>query len=286
MIVQVWMWRGIHLALALFIPVLLTVMMGCVKAKEFKEDLGPEVSGQAIDEALAKAVTGANFDHIDVGQFNSYSYTRRLEAEEITINLGDRRVEVTNAQENDDHTQVTFNLRITKNERLASGGFETVISEEPLVLNIGPSIGASLGVRSFAAEPRCEAISAKSVADRVVRALEDPVERVSYHHLREFSKQIDPPAAVRDRAGCGGLSNCKLSVNYIQFDMVIWRTRETYQKVSLDFAFSVDTPFLPYGESFDQFNGLMITDCRSTYVPIETRTVYVRDCLSLDDFQL
>lgn len=272
---SLWAWHGIHLSLVLLIPVFLTVMLGCKKAKAFKEDLGPEVSGQAIDDALGKAVQGANFDYIRVGQFISYSSNRRLEAEETTINLGNRRIEVTNRQDSADGTQATFNLQITKSDRMGDGGFETVIFEEPLVLNVS-SFSAALG--------NVRPTSEKALRAQVLRAMADTPERVSYHHLRESSAVIDPPDAVKNRVGCGGLSPCKIPVNYIQFDMVIWKSTTEYQKIALDFAFSTVTPYLPFGESFDQFNGLMITDCRSTYVPIESRTVYVRDCLSIDDF--
>jgi len=272
---SLWVWHGIHLGLALLIPLFLTVMVGCKKAKAFKEDLGPEVSGQAIDDALGKAVQGANFDYIRVGQFISYSSNRRLEAEETTINLGNRRIEVTNRQDSADGSQATFNLQITKSDRMGDGGFETVIFEEPLVLNVGSFSAALNDVRPT---------SEKALRAQVLRAMAGAPERVSYHHLRESSAVIDPPDAVKNRAGCGGLSPCKIPVSYIQFDMVIWKSTTEYQKIALDFAFSTVTPYLPFGESFDQFNGLMITDCRSTYVPIESRTVYVRDCLSIDDF--
>jgi hypothetical protein len=42
---------------------------------------------------------------------------------------------------------------------------------------------------------------------------------------------------------------------------------------------------IPFGRDFDQYSGLLVADCRSTYIPLETRTVYVRDCLTLDDFK-
>ncbi len=77
---------------------------------------------------------------------------------------------------------------------------------------------------------------------------------------------------------------CALEVRYIRFDMVQWYDDGTASKVALDFGFSVQPPFLPFGEDFDQLSGLMVLDCRSTYIPIEGRTVFLRDCMTLDDF--
>ena len=67
--------------------------------------------------------------------------------------------------------------------------------------------------------------------------------------------------------------------------MAQWENETDFQKVSLDFAFSLNPPFLPFGADFEQLSGIMVTDCRATYIPIEGRTVYVRSCKTLEDFQ-
>ena len=90
---------------------------------------------------------------------------------------------------------------------------------------------------------------------------------------------------LKARSDCAGLNPCELPAHFVQFDMVIWSSSDNYQKISFDFAFSTKTPFIPFGRDFDQMSGLLIVDCRSTYVPVTNRTVYVRDCLTLDDFQ-
>jgi hypothetical protein len=110
----------------------------------------------------------------------------------------------------------------------------------------------------------------------------------SFHRLRTSEAVLPAPAAVKGRTGCGGISPCEIPVNIVQFDLVVWYNDGSYQKIAIDLALSNKTPFIPFGpdpQSFDRLNGLLVTDCRATQVPVEGRTVYLRDCLNLEDFQ-
>lgn len=267
-----WLLHGLHLGLALVIPFLLLMLMSCKplleKAKEEKPNNGTQVSGEAIDLAFDKAVAGANFDSIRVGQKVAYITNRRLESEEATTVLGANEVEVLNRQDTDD--TATFTLQITTSTRLNDGSFETKVTEEPLVLKKG-SLTSMLDWRASA-----DSFTVKLAAAEPVR---------TYHNLREFTQVVKPPKLVSQRPDCGGLNPCQMEVRYIQFDLVDTYPDGRTQKISLDYGFNIHTPFLPYGDGFDQLSGLMILNCGSTFVPVEGRTVYVRDCHSLEDFQ-
>lgn len=263
------MLRSVHFLLSLLIPVFVVLMMGCIRAKEEKADLGPEVPADEIDRALSKAMHGADLSQTRVGQFLSYSVVRRLENEETTINLGSTRVDVFDKTET--ANEVRFTLKIVKAQRMNDGSFEVRQSEEPLVLQKSPNIASRL--------------SAASLSANQVSATEKKPSKTTFHRLRTSDGTREVPAAVKGKVDCGGLSPCELPVHYIQFDMVQWYTDDSYQKVALDFAFSTKTPYLPFGENFDQLNGVLITDCRATLIPAEGRTVYVRDCMDLEDFQ-
>ncbi len=274
------MWRGLHFLTALSVPFVLTLLMSCMKAEEEKADFGPEIPASSIDLALSKAIHNADLSGTAVGQFLSYSVTRRLENEETTINLGGTRVSVFDkvCDPVDCSAKLTFTLKIEKTTRLADNTFEVRQSEEPLILRKGPIAPASFG-------PTPGKLSAASLAQHRVGALAKKPTRVSFHRLRESDGNMDVPAVIKNKPGCGGLSPCELPVHYVQFDMVQWFSDETYQKISLDFAFSLKTPYLPFGEDFDQLNGVLVTDCRATQIPVEGRTVYLRDCMSLEDLQ-
>ncbi len=195
--------------------------------------------------------------------------------------MGGTRIEVIDKSETE--TTVKFTLRIHKSERMAGGTFETKITEEPLLLN-KPSL-MNIGKDPLPKARRLSSAGFAMEARATAQAAERKVVKVTYHNLQEFTQPLAAPKAVSARPGCGGLSPCLMEVRYIRFDMVQWYEDGGTTKVSLDFGFSVQPPFLPFGENFDQFSGLMVVDCRSTYVPIEGRTVYVRDCMSLEDFQ-
>jgi hypothetical protein len=275
----------VHLGLTLSLPILLIFLFGCKKIEEEKAIYGPEVTGEAIDGALRKAIAGASLDNLAVGQFLDHSVVRRLENEDSTSTLGGTRVEVIDKVETD--STVKFTLKIFKSQRMAGGIFETKVTEENLAFN--KSSLQNIGAMSLkSSRLSAAALSAEALAkpDRSqAGAQERKVARITYHNLSEFNEALPVPKTVREKPGCGGLSPCALQVRYIRFDMVQWYDDGGTTKVALDFGFSVQTPFLPFGEDFDQLSGLLILDCRSTYVPIENRTVYVRDCMTLEDFQ-
>jgi hypothetical protein len=285
---EVWTWRGIHFVLVALLPLILVFLAGCKVAKETTEDLGPAFTDEQVDEALNKAIEGYTFRYIHVGQFVHYDMNRRLENQETTINLGnlDVRIKAIKDQEpGDDPNSITFIVKAEQNDRNASGGFDTKITEEPLTLIYSPSLSDALKVsaldamRSTASAARVTTASLRSQAGAMAS------QPVTYHHLKTFTTEMDVPEKVRETADCGGIPNCKLRVNFIQVQMVVWKSESSYQKYALDLAFSPDMPYIPFGDGMDQLNGLMVQNCQSTYVPIEKRTVYVRDCLILDDFR-
>jgi hypothetical protein len=275
-----WKLHAVHLGLTLSLPLLLIFFLGCKKIEVEKAVYGPEVSGEAIDSALKKAIAGASLDNLAVGQYLDHTVVRRLENEDSTSTLGSTRVEVIDKVETE--STVKFTLKIFKSQRIAGGTFETIETEENLNFNKSSLQGiGAMSVKSSRLSSAALAAEARSKAE----TLERKVARITYHNLREFSEALTAPKAVRAKPGCGGLSPCELQVRYIRFDMVQWYDDGSTTKVALDFGFSVQTPFLPFGDDFDQLSGLLILDCRSTYVPIENRTVFVRDCMTLEDFQ-
>jgi hypothetical protein len=290
-----WILRGLHLALGLSIPFVLTMLMSCIRAHEQKADLGQEYSADDVDLALSKAAEGRTLAGTHVGSFADYVVIRRLENSDTVITLGALNVNV--QHQDSTGTQTKFTLQINKTTRLENGSFQTITSEEPLIVDSGTSVAgtatrsaaAGSAVLGFPVAPRFTG-RAPTVAELKtyashVRASSDQPTKITFHHLRTSSGVMQVPDAVKARSDCGGISACELPVNYIQFDIVAWYSETEYQKISVDFAFSIRTPYLPFGEQFEQLTGLMVTDCRATFIPYNGGNVYVRDCQMLDDFQ-
>ncbi len=273
--VSVRLLHSLHFLLAVTVPLLLTLLLaGCMKATEKKEDLGPEFAATAINAALARATAGADPLQMAIGQYLDTDETRVILNNSVATTMGARRVEVIDRQDTTDKAKVT--LRISKATRQEDGTFETVVTEDSVAIDkTTTTIPASL---------RALPPPTLTVATLAARA-NAAGSTTKFYHLQESDASIDPPVPVKARAGCGGLSGCQLPVHYVQFDMVLWKDDVNYQKISIDFAFSHATPFLPFGADFNQLSGVLITDCRSTYVTVDGRNIYVRDCSTLADFK-
>ncbi len=158
-------WSGLHLLMALSLPLLLVVLVGCKKAKAKREDLGPEISSETINAALNKAAEDASITTLAKGQNVRYSHTRRIENEETVIDMGERRVEVIDRQ--DTSAEARFTLRIVDKERLDNGDYRTIVTEESLwVDKITTSSTSQLSAKTFG-----------------VQANSDKAGKITFHNL-------------------------------------------------------------------------------------------------------
>lgn len=249
------------------IALLVLASLGCKRAKEAKADLGPEVTGEAVDDALSHALDGRSAPTFTPGQFVSYSILRRLENQENTIVLGGISAGVHASADG-----ASKFLLIEKSYRQADGSFQTITSEESLGAT-DVSLAKALTAQSLRA-------FGQSVSTRDAQA-----RKITFHKLSVTDGVMPAPARLVNQPGCGGLSPCELPVRYVRFALVAWYGDDDYQKINLDFAFSQTTPWLPFGKEFERLTGVLVADCRSTYVPVDGRTVFVRDCQQLEDIQ-
>ena len=285
----------VHAALAAALPFLLVLLFGCelvprLGAEDPKTDFGPEVSDEALELALSRAIDGATLQGIDVGQYLEYVTSRRLEAEDGVTTIAGVHVEVAGKEqvaETADTYTIRFQLVISDSQRQADGGFETKVTEEPLEIDFPKEAPAALAVSGA---------SLRAYTDRAVRgaphafmALTEPqatATRQTIHNLKTSSETTAAPGAVAGKPGCGGLASCALHKRWVSFDVVQWFDKGAPVKVHLDYGFSLDTPILPYGQYVDEkWAGLLVSYCVSGYVPITGRTVFVRDCKNIEDFQ-
>lgn len=272
-----WLLYSFHILFVLMTPFLFSLLLGCNRIKAEKVDYGPEATDDQVNNALVKAVSGRSFNNLAIGQYVDYDINRRLENEETVNTLGRLHVKVIDRK--DDADTVTFTLQVTRSTRQSNDAFETVVTEEPLILEKAKEMTFADVVRSQYSAQSLRAQALASTAEGPKKT------RVSYHRLQEFTETVDAHNFIKLRNDCGGLTNCKMTIRYVFFDLVQWFDNGQSQKVSLNFGFSLDTPFLPFGNDFDQMNGLLVTDCRSAYIPVTGRTVFVRDCQNIQDLQ-
>lgn len=278
---NLWLLHGLHTLLALALPaILFLVVSGCMKAHEQKEDLGPEVSSDTILDAVDRMQSQATFDNLKVGQYVMYVDTRRIENADNAMVMGAKRIDVIDRVDTADEAH--FTLKVANSILLNEGKYESTISEQPLWLTKVSSVANSVSTLGLKSPPR--KITVASLAHSRDVTVEEP-QKITFHHMRESDGVVPASATLQARSDCAGLKPCEIPAHFLHFDMVIWEDSSKYQKITFDFAYSLKTPFLPLGNNFDQLDGLIVADCRATYVPVQNRTVYVRDCLTLDDFQ-
>ncbi|MBX3021022.1 MAG: hypothetical protein KF799_05040 [Bdellovibrionales bacterium] len=274
--------RGMHFTLALSLPFLLVALLSCQRAKEQKADLGPEADPAAVEEALNAATAGRSFDGIHKDQFVDYSITQRVENNETTMLIGTVGVSVASIEETPTQKKIIF--RVDRMERKDDGGFDHKVTEtDPWILSKTSSSSALLNATALGGRrPTLKELKAYSAG---LRASAAP-KKTTFHQLRVATGKVNAPDAVSTKPGCGGLAVCEMPVRYVRFDIVDWYSDTDYQKVSIDFAFSLAAPFMPLSTAyFDMMNGIMITDCRSSNIPIQDRKYYVRVCKQLENFQ-
>lgn len=272
-----WLLYSFHIMFVLITPFLVSLLLGCNRIKAEKVDYGPEVSDDAINNALVKAVSGRSFNSLAVGQYVDYDINRRLENEDTVMTLGRLHTKIIDRK--DDANTATFTLQVTRSTRMDNNHFETTVTEEPLILEKSAEITLAQVIHSKYSAQSLRAQSLNAAADGPKKT------RVTYHRLEEFTKTVSAQEYIKLRNACGGLANCQMTIRYVFFDLVQWYDNGSSQKVSLHFGFSPDTPFIPFGDDFDQMNGLLVTDCRSAYIPVTGRTVFVRDCQNIQDLQ-
>jgi hypothetical protein len=279
---KLWLLRGFHFLLALSVPLVLTVMLSCMKATAQKEDLGPAFTADQINAAIARVQANSTLNNLAVGQYLVFDTTRRVANGDDTIDLGGRRIDVIDRQDTTD--QARFTSRITTSTRLPNGTFETTVAEDALWLDkVAAAAATAVTLRPANGSPVLNAASLVHLNDDPTTDGTTPT--ISYYHLQESDGVIPAPPTVAAKPNCGGLSNCQIPLHYIHFDIVTWQDSQNYTKVTIDFGFSTLTPLIPVGLDFAQLSGLLISNCQASYLAVDNEQVYVRDCESLDDYQ-
>ena len=244
------------------VVVVIFATAGCHRVATEKLDLGAEVSKAEVNRALAAAMRGITADHVRAGQGVSYVTTRRLGDSGAEATLG----AATMSTVADPSRAGALRLIIDTTARAETGQMKTTRAERTLTLDL---------VAARAAEDaRTEPAPAPA-----------PATRVSYHRLRTAEEVVRAPSTIRARENCNGLPRCEFTVRYVLFEVVAVTDGAAPQRTSITLGFSPQTPYLPYGEGFDRFNGALIQDCRAANVSVDGHRVTVTDCKRLIDFQ-
>lgn len=267
--------RAIHIIFAVAIPILLFSLLSCKRAKEEPMDLGPEVDPKLVQKALDEVFTGNTYINGQEGQYVFYEET-------LSVGGGAARpagyefVQVEKREDVAANPHVTLNMYYQRKKLKAdNSGYDVVETREAY------DVKRATDADAMSSPLEIHKFSAKSMKAMV---REGKADRVTYHNFSvERGPVVAVPEAVKQRTGCGGLANCSLNSVYIKVDEVKWYG-EDYDIYHYDLAYTKDTPFL-INTVHETQNGLMLIGCLSTYVLVEGVKAYVRDCITLKDFQ-
>lgn len=105
---------------------------------------------------------------------------------------------------------------------------------------------------------------------------EDQIEGVAFHNLAVRQVALNLPELVKQKPGCLGFANCQIRSDLITYDIVFLIADGTTRTNSVEWYISSEVPF---------FSGV-IKQCASTFMPVESVRVLVKQCVEVVDFNL
>lgn len=257
----------VQLVLVLLVPFLFTQMGGCQGEKEtYAVNLGPEVSAEQLDSALAGPLANTTPTSIKLGEGFIVSETQELGAGAAFAVVSDTSQTVVERQE--DATQILLTV-IEHHQKYVNGQVEKTSTEIPYRIEKNPSATeASLTNTAPATpsetpsskfRPEVDKMLHQSTPTALLAAVREQAKtnaalktlsgdsgsnsKVTYHGLNVVVSKEAPPDLVQKQPGCLGIPDCKITVHRVGFDMVFWENGQP-ERVHWDIAMSPEVPYL------------------------------------------
>lgn len=237
----------------------------CDNQEKKTKNMGPEVDETQIAAAIKDASGDDSPLNIKAGEFVYTETTQTLK--NLTQNLLEQdAVTVTKKTETDTDwiltvVHETIDYR-EKPERHYSDEKEFYIAK-PGTLSTSSEVSAP---------------SEAQVTPRSLVALNIKPEsstKVTFHNFKTSQALEDPPALVQAQENCGGLTNCKINVTTISYDMVVWENDVKNEKLAIVKRISPDVPFL----------ARTLDHCQQTGVTVEGQRIVVTICAKVQNFK-
>lgn len=299
---------AVKTTLCLLIPVVLFLIVGCMKNPEINKEFGPKVSGVEINQALtlAKYASTVNsIDNIKQGEFAYYEKSTQIEniypmiilQKADTVSKRDpqpTKIVYTitrELREIDPSSGTSKNSKTQENacQEVTAGGCDAATqaigaSSATSGLNTPPTSLSIQAANAMLANPPPEFIKFNErMKDLSLRGLVNqmstsPVEQFTYHNLQKKESTLVTPALVAKRDNCGGRGadkcNTPMKTYEVSFDEVDWLSEKYPVKYTYKLVFSPEAPF---------FSSLM-SSCGSTTIPFQGQRISLLQCDISRDF--
>jgi len=195
----------LHALGVLLIPVLITLMGGCIK-KDFNNDLGPPVDCSKVESSINSSMSGAYSD-VKVGQVVQFTDT-------ITLLSG------------------TQEQKQTVTEQLV--GVTDQGTSQNLDVMVTTQVTTTSGAQEVSQQEGTEQVSqTQSVCDPSTAST------VTYYNLTTTPRQMTAPTD-----NCDGIPNCQIAVTDITFDRTIQQASGQLDREHYVLTVSSDVPLL------------------------------------------
>ncbi len=258
----------IHLILVLLLPFMFTQMGGCQEKETMAMNLGPEVTAEELDHAIATPLANSDPTSIRLGEAFVISETQELGVGTSYAILSDTAQTVVERVENASEVLLTV---IEHKQKYVNGEVQKTSTEIPYRIEKGAPIASSVSAthrtesasdiqkfrpeivnllqertaQTFLSQLKRRAIASEAAneAMKAQRGLSASENKVTYHGLKVVVAKESPPPLVQQQPNCDGIPECKITVHRVTFDMVFWENGKP-DRMHWELAMSPDAPYL------------------------------------------
>jgi len=262
----------------LFVVILMTQSLGCMKDTDKKVEYGPEVPIDLVVKVMKTAIGSTDTpEQILNGEFTDIVTTREIRGQpeiavlsQIALTVVDRK-ESTNQWQVKNTEQIQYyNLENPKNNPPLiiredhQCWNKSSLNMENCEINVLAQKQLSHPIQKQSSQEYKESINDLmntkrhfnfSFEDQIVPFKqmqtsvcvtdpENPDSICTYHNVSSKKMKIAPPQAVQQSANCANIPNCQINVTVVEFDEVHWEFSVDGYKLHYKFVISPDVPQL------------------------------------------
>lgn len=244
---------SIHASLSLLMPFLVFALVGCKSGKsEQPFSFGPESPIEDVKAALIRPLQNNDPTKIKLGEFVHFAEIQTINGQYESV-LSDTGQTVVARDETDDYIVFTV---IENRINYSQNGQRKVSRELELPIKKSQNAPATEAETEGSVEDNSLPFNHLAYVERILSTDANPLktfaevfavakqERVTFHNLRTSFATVAPPKAVADQPNCLGIPDCKIRMNHVAFDQVIWDANNKGEKIALEFSISEDVPYL------------------------------------------
>ncbi len=288
--------QNLRSAFRLFLTIFsIAVVTACtIRVEEKQGPLGKEANPSDVGHELSQAIGDATIITATKDQYVVYEGNVRIEQTAV-IRKYQKKHTLFDIKEDADEVKyiLTEELETFKQD----GTTDNIKNSElpPLILDkrTDPSKKSDVMAKAFrmAASIRAddgdEDIYACDGVD--VNDGDDVYDCLRYYNLKSKIYLADPPQLVKNKPGCIGLPNCKLTVHFVSFDRVKWRKGKIVSRLTISYEIVQNVPDFNYNfyeDGSSSYYPPVLSFCLAGLTPdSQGYQYYLSQCEVLRDFQ-